>query len=84
MKLNRHRSDSDVGDIEMIDLNQKLLTVADVAAYVNRDPKTVRRWIERRRLRATCPSGQWLIHPDDLDRFLDPDAGTDRLAPPHQ
>lgn len=58
-----------------IDITCQLLTVADVATYVNRHPKTVHRWIKSSRLRATRAGGQWRVHPDDLERFLNPDAG---------
>jgi excisionase family DNA binding protein len=65
----------------MIDLRGQLLTVTEVAAYVNKCTKTVRRWIKSGRLRASGGGGQWLVHPDDLERFLHPDTKTDWLAP---
>lgn len=60
----------------MIDLDQPPLSVADVAAFTRKHPKTVRRWIISRRLRASRSGGQWFVRREDLARFLDPDSGT--------
>lgn len=65
----------------MTGLGEPLLSVADVADHVGKHPKTVHRWIKSGRLRASRAGGQWLVHPDDLERFLDPESDTDWLAP---
>ncbi len=65
----------------MTGLGEPLLSVADVADYVGKHPRTVHRWIKCRRLKASRAGGQWLIRLEDLRLFLDPESGTDWLAP---
>ncbi len=64
----------------MTGLGEPLLSIADVADHTGKHPRTVHRWIKSRRLRASRAGGQWLIRPEDLRRFLDPEADTDWLA----
>jgi len=63
------------------ELGLPLLTVSDVASHVGKDPKTIRRWIKRGRLKASPAGGQWLIRPEDLALFLYPESGTNWIAP---
>jgi excisionase family DNA binding protein len=51
---------------------QDILTVEQVADYLQVHPETVRRWIREGRLRGMNPSGKsgWRIRRDELQRFI--------------
>ena len=51
----------------------RLLSIREVAEYCAVSDKTVRRWIDRKQLRAHQLGRQWRIAPDDLETFP-PDA----------
>lgn len=47
------------------------MSVAEVAKIVGKNEKTVRRWIERRKLVAKTEGRTTMIRPVDLQRFLE-------------
>lgn len=53
-----------------IDSPLRLLTIKDVAAFLQVSDKTVRRLIDQDRLPAIKLGAQWRIRPQDLDLFL--------------
>jgi excisionase family DNA binding protein len=50
-----------------------MLTVAEIAARVGRDPETIRRWIRTGKLRARKVGTQHVVDERDLDVLLDGD-----------
>jgi excisionase family DNA binding protein len=64
----------------MLSLSDRLLRIAEVAAFTQRSTRTVRRWIRSGQLRATRVGGAVWIAESELLRFLGmappPDAGT--------
>lgn len=56
--------------------DDKLLTVKEVAEYLRKHPRTIRRWIEAKKLKAQPIPGrgrigtEYLIKKSDLDTFL--------------
>ena len=48
----------------------RLLTIREVADYLQVDEKTIRRWIEARDLSAFKLGRQWRVAEKDLRRFL--------------
>jgi excisionase family DNA binding protein len=52
------------------DLQEPLLSIADVAERCGVVEKTVWRWIKGGRLAARKLGGQWRVHPSDYRRFL--------------
>jgi excisionase family DNA binding protein len=48
----------------------RLLSIGEVAEYCAVSDKTVRRWIDRKQLRAHQLGRQWRIAPEDLESFL--------------
>jgi excisionase family DNA binding protein len=48
----------------------RLLSIQEVAEYCAVSDKTVRRWIDRKQLRAHRLGRQWRIAPEDLESFL--------------
>jgi excisionase family DNA binding protein len=53
---------------------EKLLTVAEVAAELRLDPRTVRGWCRKRRLPALRVGGQWRIPRSWLEMKLKADS----------
>lgn len=49
---------------------EPLFTVEDVARICRTEPKVVRGWIKRGKLRATRPGHQYLVEPAALERML--------------
>ena len=49
---------------------QALLTISDVASYLQVSDRTIRRWIGKGRLAAMKVGGQWRLHQKDVDRFV--------------
>lgn len=45
-------------------------SVKEVAEFLGKDPKTIRRWIKAGELRAMKLGRDWLISREDLKRFL--------------
>lgn len=45
-------------------------SVKEIADILSCHPKTVRRWIDAEKLRATKPGRDWRISPEDFRRFL--------------
>jgi excisionase family DNA binding protein len=66
----------------MLSPSDRLLRIAEVAAFTQRSTRSVRRWIKSGRLRATRAGGSVWILESELLRFLgmppSPDAETDR------
>lgn len=48
-----------------------LLLVVEVAEILRTTPRSVERLIKNNKLKASRPGRAWLVHPDDLQRFLD-------------
>lgn len=48
----------------------RLLTIREVADYLQADEKTIRRWIKARNLPAFKLGRQWRVAEKDLQRFL--------------
>jgi excisionase family DNA binding protein len=55
---------------EAVALNQGLLTLQQAARKVAKSEKSLRRWIQSGKLRASKSGGCYLINPDDLDAVL--------------
>jgi excisionase family DNA binding protein len=52
----------------------RYLTVGQVAARIQANPETVRRWLRAGRLRGSLPGGDkmgWRVKESDLQRFID-------------
>jgi excisionase family DNA binding protein len=68
-------------------LQERLLTVREVANYSRLSPKAVRRAIAQGELRAIRLRGQYRIRPDDLQRWIEtnryrPRQDDDEFGPP--
>jgi excisionase family DNA binding protein len=50
--------------------SERLLSIGEVAEYCAVSDKTVRRWIDRKQLRAHHLGRQWRIASEDLESFL--------------
>jgi len=68
----------DVAELKALLLDREKRVIPDrpmspkeVAAIVGKSEKTVRRWIEKRRLKAKKEGGTTLVRPVDLQRFLE-------------
>lgn len=49
----------------------EMLTVADMARILRRDPQTIRRYAQRKILHGSRPNGgPWLFEPDEPQRFM--------------
>lgn len=57
---------------------EQRLTADEAAPFLKRSPLTVRRLCHSGALRATKDGRQWLIHPDDIEDYLDSKANRPR------
>lgn len=51
-------------------MNENAMTVQDVAEYLNVDPKTVYRMVNRGDLPGFKVGGSWRFHRSDLDEWI--------------
>ena len=65
-------------------MNERLLTVREVAEQLRSSPETVRRWLRQGKLRGFRPGGTKLgyrVSESELQRFLRLVGGRDELPP---